>query len=876
MSQIPNLISKVRKAQQEFALFSQEQVDKIFYEAAKAANAARVPLAEMAIAETKMGVLEDKIIKNNYAAEYIYNKYKYMKTCGIIEEDIPAGYQKVYEPKGVVSAVIPTTNPTATTIYKCLICLKTRNGIVISPHPRAYGCTVKAAEIILKAAEAAGAPKGIIAWLPPKSSMEDTGELMRLSDIILATGGPGLVQAAYSSGKPAIGVGPGNCPAIIDTTANLKMAIASIIQSNTFDNGVVCATENEVIALKDVYDDVIKEFTNQQAYVVTNKTDISKIAKKIFRDGNMNATNPDIVGQNAQSLGKIFGIKVPTWAKMLVVPTDSTDPSNPLAHEKLSDFVSIYKAKDFDEALKMQAELLKLGPGHTASLFVDELVGADKVVKWTQTANTGRLIINSPASLGGVGDFYNFKLLPTLTIGCGSVGGNSFSGNVGPEQLLDVKQVAMRRENMMWLRLPSRVYFKFGCIEEGLRDLRDDGVKKVFVVSDNFIWGTFGQKITNILERYGMKVKVFTDVEPNPSCATTYKGAASIKEFNPEAIIAFGGGSSLDAAKMMWYYNEFPDVKFEDLAIRYLDIRKRVVKFPTPRKVQLVCIPTTAGTGSEVTPFAIITDEKTHIKYSLADYSLIPTIAIIDAQFMMSLPPRMTAVTAADAFSHCFESYVSVLATEFTRPYSLEGIRLIYKYLKRAYDHGTTDKEAREAIAHAATIAGIAFGNAYLGAVHSLSHKIGGHFGVMHGAANAIYLPYVMHYNAAKYENEKQMYWPQFQYNNVRQRYCEIANVLGIKGKTSAEQVDNLIKAVQKLFASVNLWPSTKAYGVKDAEFEKILDQMSLEAFDDQCTGANPRLPRVPELKQLFIDAHYGNPIPSLEEQDKKKQKIKK
>lgn len=873
MTKIQQIIENVRVAQREFATYSQEQVDKIFYEVAKAANEQRVPLALMAIKETGMGVLEDKIIKNNFAAEYIYNKYKYMKTCGIVEQDIAMGYQKVFQPKGVISAIIPTTNPTSTCIYKCLICLKTRNGIVISPHPRAYECTIKAAQIILDAAVKAGAPKGIIAWLPPKSSMEDTAELMRESDLILATGGGALVHAAYSSGKPAIGVGPGNCPAIIDDTADLKMAIASIIQSNTFDNGMVCATENSVIALASIYDKVIAEFKNQQAYVVTNPTDIKKICNGMFRSGSQTAVNPEIVGQNAIALGKIFNIKVPKWAKMLVVPTEKTDPSNPLAHEKLSDFVSIYKAKDFDDALKIQAQLLKLGPGHTSSLFIDELAGADKVVKWTKTANTGRLIINSPSSLGGVGDFYNFKLLPSFTLGCGSVGGNAFSENIGPDHLLDVKQVAMRRENMLWLRLPSRVYFKFGCIEEGLKDLRDDGIKKVFIVSDDFIWGMFGQKIASIIEKYGMQWKVFTNVEPNPSCATTYKGADEIKKFDPQAIIAFGGGSSLDAAKMMWFYNEFPDVKFEDLAIRYLDIRKRVVRFPTPRKVQLVCIPTTAGTGSEVTPFAIITDEKTHIKYSLADYSLIPTIAIIDAQFMMSLPPRMTAVTAADAFSHCFESYVSVLATEFTRPYSLEGMKLIYKYLKRAYEHGTTDKEAREAIAHAATIAGIAFGNAYLGVVHSLSHKIGGHFGVMHGAANAIYLPYVIRYNAAKYETEKQMYWPQFHWNNTRDRYCEIADALGIKGKTQAQKIDNLIKAIQNLFNSVKLWPTTKAYGVKDEDFEKILDKMSLEAFDDQCTGANPRLPRVSELKQLFIDAHYGNKIASLEEQDKANEK---
>ena len=868
MSNVEKIVQDVRKAQEEFAHFTQEQVDKIFYEAAKAANTQRIPLAQMAVKETGMGVVEDKIIKNNYAAEYIYNKYKDMKTCGVFEEDAAAGYQKLYAPKGVLAAIIPTTNPTSTAIYKCLLALKTRNGIVISAHPRAYECTTKAAEIVLKAAEAAGAPKGIIAWLPPKSSMEDTDTLMKTCNLILATGGGGLVKAAYSSGKPAVGVGPGNCPAIIDETADIRMAVASIIQSNTFDNGVICATENSVVVVSSIYDKVVEEFKNQQAYVVTSESDVKKIGAGMFREGKIGMLNPAMVGQNAQGLAKLFGIKVPSWAKMLVVPTQSTDPSNPLAHEKLADFVSLYKAKNFEDAIKIQSELLKLGEGHTASIFCDELVGADHIKTFRDTAKAGRLIVNSPSSLGGVGDFYNFKLEPSFTLGCGSYGGNSFSENIGPKHLLDVRQVAMRRENMLWLRIPSRVYFKFGCVEEGLKDLKDDGVKKVFIVSDNFIWWMFGKKITIILENYGMTTKVFTEVEPNPSKATTFKGAELIKSFNPEAIIAFGGGSSLDAAKMMWFYNEYPDVKFEDLAIRFIDIRKRVVKFPTPKKVQLVCIPTTAGTGSEVTPFAIITDEKTHVKYSLADYALIPNVAIIDAQFMMSLPPRMTAVTGADAFSHCFESYVSILATDFSKPYSLQGIKLIYKYLKRAVDNGTTDKEAREAIAHAATIAGIAFGNAYLGVVHSLSHKIGGHFGVMHGAANAIYLPYVMRYNAAKFECEKQMYWPQNQYNAVRERYCEIADAIGIKGKTDAEKVDNLIKEVQKLFASVGLWKSTKEYGVKDDEFYKILDQMAVEAFDDQCTGANPRLPRIEELKQLFIDAHEGNEIKSLAKQD--------
>ena len=864
MTPIQQLINKVRKAQEKFATYSQEQVDKIFYEAAKAANEARIPLAQMAIAETKMGVFEDKIIKNNYAAEYIYNKYKNMQTTGVIEKDIAAGYIKVYQPKGVISAIIPTTNPTSTAIFKCLICLKTRNGIIISPHPRAYNCTVKAAEIVLKAAIKAGAPKDIIAWLPAKSSKDDTVELMRESDLILATGGPELVYTAYSSGKPAYGVGPGNCPAIIDTTADIRMAVASIIQSNTFDNGVVCATENSVIALSSIYNDVVKEFNNQGAYVITKKEDAKKIASKMFRP-NTTSVDPAIVGQNGTALAKIFGIKVPSWAKMLVVETDSTDNKNPLAHEKLSAFVSIYKAKDFNHALKIQAELLKFGPGHTSSLFIDELLGADKVVQWTRTANTGRLIVNSPSALGGIGDLYNFKLDPTFTIGCGSVGHNIASENVGPKHLLDVKQVAMRRDNMLWLRIPSRVYFNYGCIEEGLRDLQEDGVKRVYVVSDDFIWEQYGAQVTKILHKYKMTIKVFTDVESNPSCATTYKGASDIKKFKPDAIIAFGGGSALDAAKMMWFYNENPDVKFNDLALRFLDIRKRIVKYKAPTKVQLVCIPTTSGTGSEVTPFAIITDEKTHIKYSLADYALVPNMAIVDAQFMMSLPPKLTAITAADALSHCFESYVSILATDFTRPYSLKGIQLIYHYLKRAYEHGTTDKRARIGLAHAATIAGIAFGNAYLGVVHSLSHKIGGHFNVAHGVANGIYLPYVIRYNAAKHENEKQMYWSHFHHpQETRRKYCEIAYALGIKGKNEEEIIDNLIKSVQDLLRSVKLPASTKEYGVKDKDFYKILDQMSLEAFDDQCTNANPRLPRVEELKELFIAAHEGKKIPSL------------
>lgn len=867
MPKVKEIIQKVREAQKIFGTFTQEQVDKIFYEAAWAANNARIPLAKLAVEDTKMGIVEDKILKNHVASEFIYNKYKDMKTVGVYKEDQAAGAEWIYEPMGVIGAIIPTTNPTSTAIFKCLLALKTRNGIVISPHPRAYKCTTEAARIILEAAVKAGAPEGIIAWLPQNSTLEDTTTLMKETDIILATGGGGLVKAAYSSGTPAIGVGAGNCPAIIDDSANVPMAVASIIQSNTFDNGVLCPTENSVIVLKSNYKEVIEEFKKQYAHVITDPVQAKKIGKKMFKEGAYGLLNPAMVGQNPQVLGKLFGIKVPENAKILVVEAKSTSYDEPLAHEKLSTFVSLYVAKDFDDALKIQSELLLLGPGHTSSIFVDEWKHPEKVAKFRNSAKTARCVVNSPSCLGGVGDMYNFAIEPSLTLGCGTWGGNIFSENIGPQHLLNKKQVAKRRENMLWLQLPSKIYYKYGCLPEALKDLKDDGVKRVFVVTDSFIWSMVGAKLTKILENLGISIDVFSGVEPNPTLSTTLRAVKQLNQFNPQAIIAIGGGSSLDAAKLMWIYNEYPDLRFQDLALRFADIRKRIVKFPkVGSKCKLVCIPTTSGTGSEVTPFAIITDDKTHVKYSLADYSLTPNTAIVDAQFMMSLPPRMTAITGADALSHCFESYVSVLATEFTRPYSLEGIKLIFKYLERCYKNGNKDKEAREAMAHAATIAGIAFANAFLGVVHSLSHKIGGHFGVAHGAANAIYLPYVIAYNSEKGVKEKQMYWSQYETHNVRDRYCEIADALGIKGKNQSEKITKLIAKVQELFKAIELWPSTQAYGVKDQEFEDILDQMAEEAFDDQCTAANPRYPSIKDFKELFKEAHYGKPVRKITE----------
>lgn len=864
---LKNLFEQSKKAQEEFSTFSQEQVDKIFYEASKAANDARLWLAKMAVEETGMGVIEDKVIKNNFASEMIYNKYKNTQTVGTFFEDKGLGIQKVYEPAGMIGAIIPTTNPTSTAFFKTLIALKTRNSIIIAPHPRARKCTIEAAKVVYEAAIKAGAPENIIMWLPEGSGMEDTTELMKQSDLILATGGSGLVKAAYSSGTPSIGVGAGNCPAIIDESADIQMAVSSIIQSNTFDNGVVCATENSVIVDEKIYDEFLLESRKQGAYVVSDPYDIQKIEKGMFKEGQYGLLNPDMVGQTPQRLGEIFGIEVPEWAKILLVEAVGTSYEDALAHEKLSTMASLYKSKDFYDALRIQSELLILGPGHTSSIYVNEELHPEKVEAYKNSANTGRMLVNMPASLGAVGDLYNFGIDPTLTIGCGTWGGNSYSENIGPKHLLNIKTLASRRDNMQWIRIPEKVYYKYGCLGEALKDLKDDNLKKVFIVTDEYIWKTYGNKLSSHLSQMNIDFRVFQDVEPNPSLRTCKKGAELMESYQPNAIIGFGGGSSLDAAKIMWLFYEQPEADFKDLSLTFLDIRKRIVKFPKlGQKAKMISIPTTAGTGSEVTPFAVITDEETHIKYPLADYAITPNMAIVDAELMMTLPPKLTASTGMDAFTHSVEAAVSLLATEFTDPYAYESLQNLFKYLPRAVKDGELDKEARQAVAHAATMAGVAFANAFLGIVHSLSHKIGGHLGVVHGMANAIYLPYVIYYNSQQGVREKQGYFSQNHTTSSRTKYAKIADLLGLGtgAESTAEKVDLLIEAIQNLTREIGLPTSTKEYGVSDEEFYDKLDIMCDEAFNDQCTGANPRIPLIKDLRQLYIDAHEGNEIPKL------------
>ena len=849
-------INSVKEAQKKFATYTQEQVDKIFLAAAIAANKARIPLAKMAVEETGMGVVEDKVIKNHYAAEYIYNKYKNAKTCGTLEYDSAYGLRKVAEPIGLIAAVIPTTNPTSTAIFKTLISLKTRNGIIISPHPRAKKSTIEAAKIVLEAAVEAGAPEGIIAWIDVPS-LELTNTLMKSSDTILATGGPGMVKSAYSSGKPALGVGAGNTPAIIDESANLVLAVNSIIHSKTFDNGMICASEQSVIVLNNVYDSVRAEFERRGCYFL-NPEETEKVRKTIIINGALNAK---IVGQKAHTIASLAGVEVPEHTKILIGEVESVDISEEFAHEKLSPVLAMYRANDFDDALAKASQLINDGGlGHTSSLYIDTINGQDKIEKFYSTMKTCRVLINTPSSQGGIGDLYNFKLNPSLTLGCGSWGGNSVSENVGIKHLLNIKTVAERRENMLWFRTPEKVYIKRGCLPVALEELKNVmNKKKVLIVTDSFLFQNgYTKPITDKLDELGIEHTTFSNVAPDPNLACAIEGTRAMNEFKPDAIIAVGGGSAMDAGKIMWVMYEHPEVDFLDMAMRFMDIRKRVYTFPKMgEKAYFIAVPTSAGTGSEVTPFAVITDEKTGTKYPLADYELLPKMAIVDANMMMNAPKGLTSASGIDAVTHCLEAYASMMATEYTDGLAIESLKNIFKYLPRAYENGANDPEAREKMANAATMAGMAFANAFLGVCHSMAHKLGAYHHIAHGIANALMIDLVLRFNAAEVP-EKMGTFPQYDHPHTLRRYAEVAEALGFGGANDQESLDNLIREIDILKEKIGIKKTIRDYGVDEQYFLEKLDEMSEQAFDDQCTGANPRLPLISEIKDMYLKAYYG------------------
>ena len=847
-------IEQLREAQKQFATYTQEQVDEIFRQAALAANHNRIKLAKMAVEETGMGIVEDKVIKNNFAAEYIYNQYKNMKTCGVLEEDKTSGITKVAEPIGVISAIVPTTNPTSTAIFKCLIALKTRNAIIISPHPRAKNSTIEAAKIVLEAAVKAGAPEGIIGWID-EPSVELSQNVMRESDIILATGGPAMVKAAYSSGRPALGVGAGNTPAIIDETAHIKMAVNSILLSKTFDNGVICASEQSIIVLEQVYDEVKKELAERGAYILKGE-EIDKVRSIILNEkGGLNA---DMVGQSAYKIAKMAGVNVPESAKVLVGEVTSVELEEPFSHEKLSPVLAMYKAASFEEALDKADRLIELGGmGHTSILYTDQVKNRDRVLTFGERMKTARTLINMPAAQGAIGDLFNFKLAPSLTLGCGSWGGNSVSENVGPKHLINVKSIAERRENMLWFRVPEKTYFKYGCLPVALQELADMGKKKAFIVTDRVLFDMgYTNKVTDVLDANGIQYKIFSDVEPDPTLRCAKAGAAEMSAFNPDVIISLGGGSAMDAAKIMWVMYEHPEVNFHDLAMTFMDIRKRIYKFPTMgQKAMMVSIATSAGTGSEVTPFAVITDEQTGVKYPLADYELTPDMAIVDAELMMTSPKGLTACAGIDVLVHSIEAYVSIMASEYTNGLALEAIRLVFKYLPDAYNEGTTNIKAREKMAHASCMAGMAFSNAFLGINHSMAHKLGAFHHLPHGMANSLVMTEVIRFNSADAPT-KQAAFAQYKYPNAAWRYAKIADHLGLGGNTDEEKVELLIKAIEELQAKVNMPKTIKEAGVTEEKFYATLDEMVEQAFDDQCTGANPRYPLMRELKEMYINAY--------------------
>ena len=849
-------LSQIREAQEIFATYTQEQVDKIFTAAAIAANQARIPLAKQAVAETGMGIVEDKVIKNHFASEYIYNTYRDTKTCGVIEEDKAYGIKKVAEPIGVIAAVIPTTNPTSTAIFKSLLALKTRNGIIISPHPRAKASTIAAAKTVLEAAVKAGAPEHIIGWIDIPS-LDLTNMVMKEADIILATGGPGMVKAAYSSGKPALGVGPGNTPAIIDSSADVTLAVNSIIHSKTFDNGMICASEQSVIVDTKVYKQVKDEFTARGCHFLT-KTELDKVRKTIIINGSLNAK---IVGQSAYTIGKLAGITVPENTKILIGEVTSVDLSEEFAHEKLSPVLAMYKAKDFEDALAKAKRLIADGGyGHTSSLYINVGTGQDKIAVFQEAMKTCRILINTPSSQGGIGDIYNFALTPSLTLGCGSWGGNSVSENVGVKHLLNIKTVAERRENMLWFRAPEKVYFKKGCLPVALDELKNVyGKKKVFIVTDQFLYKNgYTKCVTDKLDEMGIVHTTFYDVAPDPTLGCAKEGAKAMASFEPDCIIAIGGGSAMDAGKIMWVMYEHPEVDFMDMAMRFMDIRKRIYTFPKMgEKAFFIAVPTSSGTGSEVTPFAVITDENTGIKYPLADYELLPKMAIVDADMCMDQPKGLTAASGIDALTHALEAYASVMATEFTDGLALQAMKNIFDYLPAAFENGSHDAVAREKMATASTMAGMAFANAFLGVCHSMAHKLGAFHHLPHGVANALLITDIMRFNASEVPS-KMGTFPQYSYPHCKARYVECADFLGIQGKNDDEKFENFIKAIEDLKKKVGIKKTIKDYGVDEKYFLDTLDDMVEKAFDDQCTGANPRYPLMSEIKEMYLKAYYG------------------
>lgn len=856
VEKLEDAIKRVRKAQEKFATYTQEQVDAIFFAAAMAANQKRIPLAKMAVEETGMGIVEDKVIKNHYASEYIYNKYRNTQTVGVFEEDKSYGIKKMYEPIGVICAVIPTTNPTSTAIFKTLLALKTRNGIIISPHPRAKKSTIEAAKIVLEAAVKAGAPEDIISWIDVPS-LEMTNMLMREADIILATGGPGMVKSAYSSGKPAVGVGAGNTPAIIDDSANIILAVNSIIHSKTFDNGMICASEQSVIVLESIYNKVKDEFAKRGCYFL-NADETEKVRKTILINGALNAK---IVGQSAHTIAALAGVDVPENTKIIIGEVESVELSEEFAHEKLSPVLAMYKAKDFDEAIAKAEKLISDGGyGHTSSLYIDTVTQNEKINKFEEKMKTCRILINTPSSQGGIGDLYNFKLAPSLTLGCGSWGGNSVSENVGVKHLLNIKTVAERRENMLWFRAPEKVYIKKGCLPVALDELKTVmGKKKAFIVTDSFLYNNgYTKTITNKLDEMGIEHTTFFNVAPDPTLACAKEGTAMMNAFKPDCIIAVGGGSAMDAGKIMWVMYEHPEVDFMDLAMRFMDIRKRVYTFPKMgEKAYFIAVPTSAGTGSEVTPFAVITDEKTGIKYPLADYELMPKMAIVDADMMMNAPKGLTAASGIDAVTHDLEALASMLATDYTDGLALRSLKTIFEYLPKAYDNGPNDAQAREKMANAATMAGMAFANAFLGVCHSMAHKLGAFHHLPHGIANALMIDEVLRFNASEVPT-KMGTFPQYDHPHTLEKYAEVADYLGCKGKTNEEKLENLIAKIDELKEQVGIKKTIKDYGIDEEDFIARLDDMVEQAFDDQCTGANPRYPLMSEIKQMYLNAYYG------------------